>query len=97
MPVRLTRLPSGKVRVSTPNQVHAKGTTMKKALIQKRIIEEAEGEKGHAKMAPKSHRKRVHHSPTMTEINHEGMHGVAPHCVVPAGRSGKMTPKDLGY
>lgn len=42
MPVTVTRLPNGKVRVETPNGVKAKATTPKKAAAQKRIIEEAD-------------------------------------------------------
>ena len=40
MPVRLTRLSSGKVRVSTPSGTKSKATSIKKALAQKRIIEQ---------------------------------------------------------
>ena len=42
MPAKLTRLPSGKVRVSTPGGVKSKATTMKNAQAQKRIIEAAD-------------------------------------------------------
>ncbi len=42
MPVKLTKLPSGKVRVSTPNQIHAKGTTLEKAEAQKRLLQGVE-------------------------------------------------------
>lgn len=38
MPVKTTKLPSGKVRVSTPNMVHAKATTPAKAAAQKRLL-----------------------------------------------------------
>ena len=38
MPVTVKKLPSGKVRVSTPNGVKAKGTTPKKAASQKRLL-----------------------------------------------------------
>jgi hypothetical protein len=38
MPVRLTKLPSGKVKVSTPNGVHAKETTPEKAKAQERLL-----------------------------------------------------------
>lgn len=40
-PVRITRLKSGKVRVSTPHGVKSKGTTMKKAKAQAKIINAA--------------------------------------------------------
>jgi len=40
MPVKITRLGrSNKYRVSTPNGVHAKGTTLEKAEAQKRLID----------------------------------------------------------
>jgi hypothetical protein len=58
MPYTKKKLPSGKYRVSGPSGVHAKGTTKAKAEGQIRIMEAAE------------HRKKVHHSPTMTEIDH---------------------------
>jgi hypothetical protein len=38
MPVSLSKTASGKVRVSTPNGVKAKGTTMAKAKKQKRLL-----------------------------------------------------------
>ncbi len=38
MPVTVTKLKSGKYRVKTPNQVHAKATSKKKALGQERIL-----------------------------------------------------------
>jgi len=38
MPVTITKLKSGKYRVKTPNAVHAKATTKKKALAQEKII-----------------------------------------------------------
>jgi hypothetical protein len=38
MPVSLRKLPSGKVRVSTPNGIHAKGTSMAKAKSQERLL-----------------------------------------------------------
>lgn len=38
MPVRITKLKSGKYRVSTPHGVHAKHTTKKKALAQERLL-----------------------------------------------------------
>lgn len=38
MPVRQTKLASGKVRVSTPNMVHAKATTPAKAAAQTRLL-----------------------------------------------------------
>lgn len=47
MPVKITKNPDGTYRVSTPNGVHSKRTTLKKALAQKRIIEEAEATDGH--------------------------------------------------
>jgi hypothetical protein len=38
MPVKEKRLPSGKYRVSTPSNVHAKATTKKKADAQARLL-----------------------------------------------------------
>lgn len=38
MPVTLSKTSSGKVRVSTPGGVKAKGTTMKKAKAQERLL-----------------------------------------------------------
>lgn len=52
MPVRLKKLDGGKVRVSTPNMVHAKGTSFQKAKAQERLLNAVEhgwhptGEKG---------------------------------------------------
>ncbi len=42
MPVKITKTKGGKYRVSTPNAVHAKGTTLAKAKAQERIINAAE-------------------------------------------------------
>ena len=42
MPVKLTKLPSGKVRVSTPGGTKAKGTTPAKAKAQARLINAVE-------------------------------------------------------
>jgi len=38
MPVKITKTKSGKYKVSTPNQVHAKSTTLKKAKAQERLL-----------------------------------------------------------
>jgi hypothetical protein len=38
MPVKITKTKSGKYKVSTPNQVHAKATTLKKAKAQERLL-----------------------------------------------------------
>jgi hypothetical protein len=38
MPVKLTKLPSGKVKVSTPSGTKAKATTPKKAEAQKVLL-----------------------------------------------------------
>ena len=38
MPVKLTKLKSGKVKVSTPNGTKAKGTTPAKAKAQERLL-----------------------------------------------------------
>lgn len=38
MPVRVSKTKSGKYRVSTPNGVHAKGTTKAKAMAQERLL-----------------------------------------------------------
>ncbi len=42
MPVRIKKLKSGKVRVSTPGGVKAKKTTLKKAKAQKRLLQAVE-------------------------------------------------------
>jgi hypothetical protein len=42
MPVKLRKLTSGKVQVSTPNGIHAKGTTMEKAMAQERLLNAVE-------------------------------------------------------
>ena len=42
MPVRMTKLASGKVRVSTPNAVHAHATTPGKAKRQERLLNAVE-------------------------------------------------------
>jgi hypothetical protein len=42
MPVRKRRLPSGKVRVSTPHGVKAKATTPAKAKAQERLLNAVE-------------------------------------------------------
>lgn len=39
MPVTITSIGNGLYRVSTPNMVHAHGTTKKKALAMKRILD----------------------------------------------------------
>jgi hypothetical protein len=38
MPAKITKTKSGRYRVSTPNAVHARGTTKKKAEAQKRLL-----------------------------------------------------------
>ncbi len=38
MPVKLQKLKSGKVRVSTPSGVRAKSTTLRKAKAQRRLL-----------------------------------------------------------
>ena len=42
MPVHLERLPNGKVRVSTPNGVRSKATSLKRAIKQKRLLNAVE-------------------------------------------------------
>ncbi|HEY5986806.1 MAG TPA: hypothetical protein VIV12_10575 [Streptosporangiaceae bacterium] len=42
MPVKLRKLASGAVRVSTPNMVHAKATTPEKAKRQARLLNAVE-------------------------------------------------------
>lgn len=42
MPVKFTKLSSGKVRVSTPHGVKAKSTTMAKAKAQRRLLQGVE-------------------------------------------------------
>lgn len=42
MPVTITTMPNGKVRVSTPHGVKAKATTPKKAKRQKRLLNAVE-------------------------------------------------------
>ena len=38
MPAKITKLPGGKYRVSTPNATHAKRTTKAKAKSQQRLL-----------------------------------------------------------
>lgn len=38
MPVKVSKLKNGKYKVSTPNGTHAKGTTLKKAKAQERLL-----------------------------------------------------------
>ncbi len=38
MPAKITKTKGGKFQVKTPNAVHAKGTTKKKAEAQKRLL-----------------------------------------------------------
>ena len=45
MPEKVTKLPSGKYRVSGPSGVHAKATTKRKAEAQVRIIKAADKRK----------------------------------------------------
>lgn len=45
MPVRITRLPGGKFRVSTPGGVKSRATSKAKAEAQKRILDDAERKK----------------------------------------------------
>ena len=42
MPVKLTKTPKGKVKVSTPGGVKSKGTSMKKAKAQERLLNAVE-------------------------------------------------------
>ena len=42
MPVKIKKTKKGKFRVSTPNMVHAKGTTKKKAEAQARLLRAVE-------------------------------------------------------
>lgn len=42
MPVTLTKLPNGKMRVSTPNGVKSKSTSLKNAIKQKRLLNAVE-------------------------------------------------------
>ncbi len=42
MPVKISKLSSGKVRVSTPHGVKSKGTTLKKAKAQERLLNAVE-------------------------------------------------------
>ena len=44
MPVRIRKLKGGKVRVSTPGGVKAKGTTLKRAMAQKRLLNAIEND-----------------------------------------------------
>jgi hypothetical protein len=41
-PVKITKTKGGKYRVSTPSQVHAKGTTKAKAKSQERLLNAVE-------------------------------------------------------
>lgn len=55
MPVRIKKVGS-KYRVSTPNQVHAKGTTLEKAKAQERLLNAVEhGWKPTGKKSKKHH------------------------------------------
>ena len=42
MPVKITKKKDGKVKVSTPNGVKAKGTTLEKALKQRNLLNAVE-------------------------------------------------------
>jgi len=42
MPVKVRKTTGGKYKVSTPSGVHAKGTTRKKAMAQKRLLNAVE-------------------------------------------------------
>ena len=42
MPVKITKLPSGKVKVSTPGGTKAKATTMENAKAQERLLNAVE-------------------------------------------------------
>jgi hypothetical protein len=64
MPYHEKKLPSGKYQVSGPSGVHAKGTTKQKAEAQMRLLPGVE----HG-MVPRKAVKKVHHSPTMTQVD----------------------------
>ena len=57
MPVKVTKLKSGKYRVSTPHGVKSKGTTKKKAMAQKRLLNAID----HG-WKPSKKKKKRHHS-----------------------------------
>lgn len=59
MPVKLTKLPSGKVRVSTPNGIKAKATTMTNAIKQRAIINAADA--GHPFTGKRVHKPHPKH------------------------------------
>jgi hypothetical protein len=42
MPVKVSKLPSGKYRVATPNEVHAKSTSKENAFAQERLLNAVE-------------------------------------------------------
>ena len=59
MPVKITKLKSGKYRVSTPSGTHAKGTTKAKAKAQERLLNAVEhGWHPTGKKAKKRSKKR---------------------------------------
>lgn len=83
MPAKITPTGNGKYRVSTPNGVHAKGTTKAKAESQQRLLNAVDhgwkptgkpknGTTGQGSV-PANAKRRVHHSPTMTEVDHQKM------------------------
>jgi hypothetical protein len=73
MPVKMKKNKKGGYTVSTPNQVHAKNTTKAKAESQVRLLNAVEhGWKPDG--IPKKSAKRVHHSPTMTQIDFSKIH-----------------------
>lgn len=68
MPAKIKKVGS-KYQVSTPNAVHAKGTTKAKAEAQQRLLNAVE----HG-WVPTGASRKVHHSPTMTEVNCHKLH-----------------------
>lgn len=60
MPVKITKTPSGKYRVSTPGGVKAKSTSKGKALAQRRLLNAIENNpEFRKKMAKKKSSKRM--------------------------------------
>ena len=54
MPVKMTKLPGGKVRVTTPNGTKAKATTSAKAKAQERLLNAVE----HSDWKPSKKKKK---------------------------------------
>lgn len=58
MPVTITKVGEGRYRVSTPNQVHARSTTLANAKAQERILNAVEHTNWRPTMAKKKKKKK---------------------------------------